>query len=165
MKFLGLGQLHEILNRDTALGRELRKDTGIILYLWKIIPKKYFDRLFSLLGTKRLKDRKCDWLAKVGLLCFHTFVKLVPESSKNHADFAERIDKLLDIIVVETRIPADIKQLALAILNKLAATRNGSLALLSSKQWPVFIQSAAEYPIISSIDKSKCCGRSIQLSA
>ena len=152
MKLFGLVQLDRILNSDTTLGKELRKDTGIILYLWKVIPKNFFDRLFSQL---RSSDRACDWLAKQGLSSIHTFVKLVPESSKNHADFAERIDKLLDITVMETYVSADTKQLALAILNKLAATRNGSLALLSSKHWPVLIQSAVKYPIISSIDKSK----------
>ncbi|KAL8883397.1 MAG: hypothetical protein Q9215_008250 [Flavoplaca cf. flavocitrina] len=155
MKLVGLGQLDRILNSDTTLGKELRKDTGIILDLWKVIPKHYFDCLFSLLKFKCSNDRNRDWLAKQGLSSIHTFVKLVPESSKNHADFAERIDKLLDIIVVETYISADTKQLALAILNKLAATRNGSLALLSSKHWPVLIQSAVKYPIISSIDKKR----------
>ncbi|KAL9024769.1 MAG: hypothetical protein Q9180_007815, partial [Flavoplaca navasiana] len=155
MKLVGLGQLDKILNSDTTLGKELRKDTGIILYLWKVIPKTLFDRLFSLLKINCSNDRTRDWAAKLGLSSIHTFVKLVPESSKNHADFAERIDKLLDIIVVQTHISDDTKQLALAILNKLAATRNGSLALLSSKHWPVLIQSAVQYPIISSIDKSK----------
>lgn len=157
MKLRGLGQLDKILNSDTTLGRELRRDTGKIIYLWKITPKNYFDRLFSLLTNRRSQMNECtrDWAAKQALSFIHTFVKLVPESLKNSKDFAERIDKLLDIVVVEKRISSNTKELALAVLDELAATRNGSLALLSSKHWPVLLQAAVEYPIISSIDESK----------
>ncbi|KAL8663960.1 MAG: hypothetical protein Q9168_007999 [Polycauliona sp. 1 TL-2023] len=150
-KLVGMGRLNAIVNSDTDLAIMFRGEKESIVNAWDMVPGRFLDRLLAVVEYNGEQVVERDWVANQAVSLIHTFVKLVPEATRNNKKFSKRIDKLLVIVGLDMYVLSETKKLALEILDELAGTRNGSMALLWSKNWPMLLQSAVVHPIIHSI--------------
>ncbi|KAL8774261.1 MAG: hypothetical protein Q9209_001012 [Squamulea sp. 1 TL-2023] len=154
-RFIGLGQLKIILESKTEHSEELRKNTAIISKCWSIIPGRFLDRLLRVVDYKNNQIADRDYVIDMVVSTIHNFVHLLPES-RNDEKFAGMIDKLLPIIGLEMYVTEfETKKHVLDVLDALADTPLGSIALLTAKNWPILLE-LGEHAIVTSIDEKTC---------
>ncbi|KAL8788528.1 MAG: hypothetical protein Q9213_001601 [Squamulea squamosa] len=151
-KFVGLGQLRIILESKTEHCEELRKNTAVISKCWTIIPGRFLHRLLGVVDSKNKQVVDRDYIIDMVVSTIHNFVHLLPES-RNDKKFAGMIDKLLPIIELKMYATEfETEKHVLDVLDALADTSLGSIALLTAKNWPILLESG-EHAMAMSIDR------------
>ncbi|KAL8910689.1 MAG: hypothetical protein Q9172_007803 [Xanthocarpia lactea] len=152
-RFVGLGQLKVILESNTELCQVLRRTTAALAECWAAISGRFLDRLLTAVDYEgdQVVDR--GYSTNLAVSIIHTFVQLLPKSSRNDKKFAKRVDKLLAVLEFDI-VLSETKKQVLEILDALADTPHGSTALLTSKNWPALLQSTVPRPITASIDRN-----------
>ena len=100
-RFVGLGQLKVILKSNTELCQVLRKNTAALAECWAAISGRFLDRLLSVIDYKGEQVVDRDYSANLAVSIIHTFVQLLPKSSRNDKKFAKRVDKLLAVFELD----------------------------------------------------------------